>query len=134
VTVCKGYWAKTDPESQWPQRRLFRWQSFDAIDFEDFAMQKAEQIKPMCSSWYRRAKKPAQFAYNTKDAVATLDHMDIAGLCLTCNGKRSQKKCSCPNDVVPPGLAISITHELEEGGALLLPLLEAETLEGVVSP
>ncbi len=103
VTVCKGYWAKADPESQWPQRRLFRWKTFDAVNFEDFAMQKAEQIKPMCSSWYHRTpKKKAQFSYNTKDAVSTLDHMDLAGLCLTCNGKKVQPRCSCV-ELVEPG-------------------------------
>jgi hypothetical protein len=99
VTVCKGYLAKADPVSQWPQRRLFRWRTYDAIDYEDFAMAKAEQVKPMCSSWFHRTpKKAAPLAYNTKDAVSTLDHMDLAGLCVTCNGKKIQPKCTCPTE------------------------------------
>ncbi len=96
VTVCKGYLPKPDPASQWPQKRVFSWTTYDAIDYDELQVSKLEKIRPVCSSWfYRSKKKRAQYAYDTKEAVETLDHMDMTGMCLTCNGKRVQPKCSC---------------------------------------
>lgn len=118
VTVCRGYMRdkyqrKPDtlglfPPKQkdedgkplrthgaWAPRRLFRQKTYDAVDFEDFTADDQARIKPIRSRWYWRPAYPAQFLYDTTEAVQLLDHLDDTGTCIVCNGRRQQSKCSC---------------------------------------
>lgn len=97
VTVCRGYWPKRVEGSAWPSRRLFTWATFDAVDFDAFETAKSDQLKKLArQAVWRRPSFRAQHAYNTLDAVSTLDHIDVFGSCLECGGKRTQHRCTCP--------------------------------------
>lgn len=95
VTHCRGYWASEVEDSMWKQRRLFRWTTYDAVDWEEWSMQRAESAKPIASQWFYRPGKDAPNAYDTLDYVESLDLMDFAGLCMTCGGKRQHPRCNC---------------------------------------
>lgn len=115
VTVCKGFmWEKGDRELLWPAKRLFRWATYDAIEWEALSMEKVAKTKPLLVVWYWRPGRTAMLSYNTRDSVSTLDHVSDSGLCLTCGGKRSQAKCSCetePRSVIVPSWASAGVEE-----------------------
>lgn len=98
VTVCKGFMPERTPESRrvlWPMKRLFRWATYDAVDWESLTMSKLQKARPLLTVWYWRPGRLAQHAYRTHDSVATLDHVSDAGLCLSCGGTRARPKCGC---------------------------------------
>lgn len=103
VTVCKGFMYQKVEGSLWPQKRLFRWATYDAIDWEDMSLAKVKAAKPLCKAWYWRPEKAAMLAYNTLDAVSSLDHVSETGLCIECGGQRARKKCGCVSHDRPAG-------------------------------
>lgn len=99
VTVCKGFiWERTEGVL-WPAKRLFRWATYDAMDWEALSMEKVARTKPLNVAWYWRPGRPAMVAYNTRGSVSVLDHISDVGLCLECGGTRSRPKCSCVGHV-----------------------------------
>lgn len=101
VTACLGYMPVPDAEDgtdrQWRRRRLFRWRTFDAGDFEEWTVGKAEDLRPWCREWYWGPGSPAFAAYDTLDAVLSIGHVLETGRCATCGGRRSLPACACPD-------------------------------------
>lgn len=97
VTYAKGYMAKVDRSGDrlWRNRRLFKWTTYDAGDFEEFTVGKREQLKPMVRDFHWGPSSPAFKAYDTFDAVATIGTVTDTGRCYRCGGRRSIPKCSC---------------------------------------
>lgn len=104
VTHCSGYLlsAMYDPVSGerllWPSRKLFRWVTYSAVDYEDWSLSKAEGVKPLCQSFYWRSGNPAMTAYSTLGQIDSLDHLDDIGRCINCGGQRKPHKCGCKPD------------------------------------
>ncbi len=101
VTTCKGFFWERTPGLLWPSKRLFRWATYDAADWEEMSMQKVAKTKPLQVGWYWRPGRPAMLAYSTRDAVTTLDHVSEAGLCIECGGTRAKAKCTCATSGLP---------------------------------
>lgn len=97
VTYCAG--SMPAPRSAdgrlWRERRLFRWTSFHAADFDDFTVSKREKLVPEGHQWFWRPGTEAETAYKTLDSVAALGVATEAGLCLHCGGRRSAPRCGC---------------------------------------
>lgn len=79
----------------WPPNRLFRFEGFKAEDLEGFALDRRTEVRAQWGTWYWRQKHRAQFVYNTDAQVDLLDHLDFAGVCVACDGKRSRHACKC---------------------------------------
>lgn len=99
VVYATGFLAKTDKTSdrQWRNRRLFRWQLFDAADFEDFTVGKREQLRPQSTDLHWGPTSPMFAAYDTFDAVSTIGTVTDSGRCYRCGGRRSAPRCTCPD-------------------------------------
>jgi hypothetical protein len=95
VTVCRGFAAVTEPGREWPAKRLFVWRTFDAAMYEDFTAHRAETARTVAKQVFWRPGSEAERAYDTLDAVDSLDTMSELGHCLTCNGSRPRPKCRC---------------------------------------
>lgn len=117
VTVCRGYagdrWVREPQRALWPKplldengekiptnrkwrpHRLFKWHTYDAIEFENFTADDQHRIKPVAKRWYWRPAHNAQFVYRTRESVGLLDHLDDNSNCIGCGGKRTAPKCSC---------------------------------------
>lgn len=95
VTVCKGFFWEKSPGLLWPSKRMFRWATYDAMDWEEMSLEKVARARPLMVAWYYRPGREAMRRYNTRDAVATLDHVSESGLCLECGGTRVRQRCSC---------------------------------------
>lgn len=99
VVYSRGYLAKQsgDADRQWRERRMFRWQMFDASDFEDFTAGKREQLRPALQDWHWGPGSPVFDAYDTYDSVSTIGTVTDSGRCYNCGGSRRVPKCSCPD-------------------------------------
>lgn len=100
VVDCRGYVRRPSPGRQWPERSWFKLTAYDAKDLDAFEQEKVDKVRPASKQWLHRSIDfSASHLYWTYDGVTTLDHVDAAGMCLTCNGKRTIPRCTCP----PPG-------------------------------
>lgn len=99
IVYATGFLAKTDRDSdrQWRNRRLFRWQLYDAADFEDFTAGKREQLRPQVTDFHWGPTSPVFGAYDTFDAVTSIGSVTDSGRCYRCGGRRSAPRCSCPD-------------------------------------
>lgn len=118
VTVCRGlipdrYERQPDrrmfPRAQrdddgrrvewsagWKPNRLFVWSTWDAMEFEEFSSTEANRHRPVKVRRYWRSRHGAHLAYDTRQSVELLDHLDDVGTCVVCGGHRSRAKCKCP--------------------------------------
>ncbi|MFT4288694.1 hypothetical protein [Nocardioides sp.] len=99
VTYCRGYLSRPSVEPgasrMWRRRRLFRWRTYDAMEFENFTAGKRDQLDPLTSDWHWGPASPAFHAYDTMDAVLTVGTATESGTCYRCGGRRSQSACRC---------------------------------------
>ena len=97
VTYCTGYLPVEDGDGDrlWRRRRLFKWSTYDASEFEEFSIGKREQMRSWASQLYWGPGSPIFDAYDTMDAVATIGHVLDTGRCATCGGTRRAPQCSC---------------------------------------
>lgn len=99
VVFSQGYMAKQSGQGDrlWRQRRLFRWQSYDAADFEDFTIGKREALRPTLQDWHWGPGSPAFAGYDTLDSVSSIGSVTDSGRCYRCGGRRSAPPCKCPD-------------------------------------
>lgn len=103
ATLCRGYWAKTvrDEEGRqltWRQRRLFRWKTYNAEDFEEWTAAKEDgqkKLKKVTSAWYWAPGGRAQWSYDTYDDVSRIALPITSGRCASCGGTRRAPACTC---------------------------------------
>ncbi|WP_137878069.1 hypothetical protein [Microbacterium sp. 4NA327F11] len=100
VTVCRGYLPKYenlgDDSRLWGMNRLFRWTTYDAMDFTTWTDNKESKLKGKANAWFRRPGSWAERAYDTFDAVDSVDSGE--GYCMRCGGmrpKRDRRGCVC---------------------------------------
>lgn len=111
VVDCRGYVRRPSPGRQWPERSWFKLSAYNAADLDAFEQEKTDKLRPVARQWlHRNLAFTASHLYWTYDGVTTLDHVDAAGMCLTCNGKRTIPRCTCPT----PGRQL---HDLLASGA-----------------
>ena len=67
VTFCRGFLpvSSGDESRSWRQRRLFKWKTYDAADFEDFTVGKREQMDALQADWHYGPRSPVFSAYDT---------------------------------------------------------------------
>lgn len=110
VTVCRGYSPRYenrgDDSRLWGQNRLFRWTTYDAIDFATWTDNKEANLKGLANAWAWRetpwyiggvgSASWAAASYDTYDAVSNVD--SGTGYCFVCKGERAKPRrspCSC---------------------------------------
>jgi hypothetical protein len=100
VTSCVGsrpVQRRSDDDRLWRDRRLFRWLTFDAYDFDEFSTHKRDESRPMVRQWFWRPGSITERAFDTFDAVIQLGHVDESGRCVHCSGRRQARACTCPD-------------------------------------
>lgn len=101
VTMCRGYLSKpaynaeTGERMLWSQKRLFRWKTYDASDFEDWTSQKASKLKHESAAWFYGPGSRALHSYDTYDDVSRVGGIIESGRCMSCGGTRRAKACKC---------------------------------------
>lgn len=100
VTVCRGYLpvqaeSDGDEDRAWRQRRMFKWQTYDAADLEDFTAGKRDSMDPWQTDWHWGPKSPVFDAYDTYDSVSMIGTVSDSGRCYRCGGNRPRPTCKC---------------------------------------
>jgi hypothetical protein len=104
VTHCLGYLPATRAQGEhgdrvWRDRRVFFWRTYDANAFDEFTAHKRQTVRPKVMQLFVRSRSEAQRAYDTLDAVSALGASSEGGYCITCGGRRTAPRCSCPDQV-----------------------------------
>lgn len=101
VTVCRGMFSKTVKDDQgndvqgWRPKRLFRWSTYSAADFETWSDSKEGKLDAVCKAWFWGPDSVAFASYDTLDAVERVGEVLDSGSCAHCGGHRSRPKCTC---------------------------------------
>ncbi len=102
VTYCQGYLAKATVseggERMWRNRRLFKWKTYDAAQFEDFTVGKRSELGALTVDWHWGPGSAAFAAYDTFDSVLTVGTVNEGGSCYRCGGTRRRPACKCPDN------------------------------------
>lgn len=106
VTVCKGWMGKTieGPAAStgeipmWKAKRLFRWVTYDALDFEEWTLAKESKLSALNKSWFWGPDSPAFHSYRTLDPVSRVGEVLEGGTCAHCGGAKTRPKCSCSQE------------------------------------
>ena len=97
VTVCRGYMTKHDPDAPrlWAPKRLFKWKTFAAIDFDQASTGQIEKTPSGSSSWFWGPSSAAFRSYDTLDSVERVGDVLDSGRCVHCGGRKTIPRCSC---------------------------------------
>jgi hypothetical protein len=113
VVYCKGLSRVSSgiKGRVWKDSRLFRWSLYDAQEFDEFTAGKRERTKPLSTQFVWRPGHLLERSYNTLASVQTIGHVSEGGMCMSCGGRRSAPKCSCPLDpsLLPEGIEEEVT-------------------------
>lgn len=121
---------KVARDSLWPSYRWFRYQTFDAVDFEDWSASRIEKLRPIESRWYRRLKRGGDvcWMYDTSESVELLSHLDDVGVCVSCGGTRSRSKCTCRKSAEGAAGRVPAAERPGPEFALMAPWADVDTL------
>lgn len=103
ATLCKAYLPKVVYDTAgrsmtWAQRRLFRFKTYSAEDFEEWTAAKEsgqKKLRPATSAWYWGPGGRAMWSYDTYDEVSRIALPIDSGRCASCGGQRRPKPCTC---------------------------------------
>ncbi|SEH84173.1 MULTISPECIES: hypothetical protein [unclassified Leifsonia] len=104
VVECRGYFAGrpvADPVTgrlkMWAPKRAFRFATYDMVEFDQWTAGKRENLKPIVKEWFRGPGSREFRAYDTLGSVSMVAHASESGVCDTCGGMITRKRCSCGN-------------------------------------
>jgi hypothetical protein len=135
VTLCSPYLSKTkksepgQPPILWKIRYAILARTYAAELMDEFDARGADlgNMRPKVFQFYIRPFNKAQNAYDSYDSVLSIGASDSLGSCMTCGGKRSQSRCSCPvlikehaDKTQPGGSAAVVSPVTLKGGDLPL--------------
>lgn len=97
VTVCRGYMTKRDPGAPrlWAPKRLFKWKTYPALDFDQASQGQIEKMPSGSSSWFWGPSSAAFASYDTLDQVERVGDVLDSGRCVHCGGRKTIPRCSC---------------------------------------
>lgn len=98
VTVCHGYLSKRaahDAPRLWAPKRLFRWSTYDALDFDQASTGQIQKAPNGSTAWFWGPNSLAFASYDTLDSVERVGDVLDSGRCVHCGGRKTVPRCSC---------------------------------------
>lgn len=83
----------------WRPRQGFVYRAYDAFAFDEYTATTGKRIERMAMSYFWRPGSRTEKAYNTLDQVLALGHVNEAGMCMVCGGRRNRPTCACAPEV-----------------------------------
>jgi hypothetical protein len=109
VTECRGYFPGRPTEIEgdsgvrmWAPKRVFKFRTYDTIDFEEWTAGKRDNLKPMTAQWFKGVGSAAFAAYDTLDSVSMVSGGD-PDVCEHCNLKVRASYCKGHHDAPADG-------------------------------
>jgi hypothetical protein len=97
VTEATSYKAarQADGGRMWRSRRVFKWRSFDAAEFDEWSVSqgKGQRIKPEAKQRFKRQGHVVERAYDTLDGVSRFTTGDGRGGCSICSKPMRREYC-----------------------------------------
>lgn len=95
VTLCTGTMGVRQGTALWKSNRRFRFETFDAKDFNEFNANTRDKLSHLTKQWFWAPDHPVRKHYDTLQSVIMLGHATDAGICVACGGSRRRPECSC---------------------------------------
>jgi hypothetical protein len=103
VTECRGYYADrrlvvagvNDAVQHWAPKRMFKFRTFDVVEFDEWTAGRRERVKPLVSEWFLGRGSDAFSYYDTLDQVERVGGISDANECDVCGGHKRRPNCSC---------------------------------------
>lgn len=100
VTECRGFYpGKPSPAADtgsgvrlWAPRRVFKFRTYDTVEFEDWTAGKRDKLEPITAQWFKGVGSRAFDYYDTMDAVSMVSGGD-PDVCLHCGLKVRTQFC-----------------------------------------
>lgn len=118
VTECRGFYpgrgqaGPTDSGVRlWAPKRVFKFRTFDTIDFEEWTAGKRDKLDPLASQWFKGPGSRAFDSYDTLDSVSMVEGGD-PDQCQYCGKKKRADYCRGHNGGVVDDVSIHLDGEL----------------------
>lgn len=106
VTECRGYFPSRvakragddDAVQLWAPKRLFRFRTFDTIDFEEWTSGKRDKLEPIAGEYFYGPGSTVFDTYDTLDAVSMVAGITPEGLCDICMKTARKEYCKGHTD------------------------------------
>ncbi len=85
----------------WAARRVFRWRSYDTLDFDEWTSGKREKLTALGKQWFKGPGSQAFSSYDTLDSVSMVQGGD-PDLCEICGKHKHREYCKGHPDHEPP--------------------------------
>ncbi len=95
VTLCAGSMSDRRDKDRWAPKRLFRFKTFDTVEFEEWSLDKSKKLSRSASAWFWGPSSRAFYAYDTLGQVERVGEVLDSGRCAHCGGRRSIPVCRC---------------------------------------
>lgn len=93
VTECAGFFpVPAGPEQLWPGRRLFKFETYDMRDYDEWSAGKRDAVKPEIKEWFKGEGSRAFASYRTLDSVQKLERFDPRA-CVECGRNKRVQYC-----------------------------------------
>jgi hypothetical protein len=97
VTLCTGSMPEKKGTSLWASNRRFRFETFDAKDFNEFNANARDKLDHLTKQWFWAPGHDVRSHYDTLESVIMLGHATETGICVSCDGTRRRGECTCPD-------------------------------------
>lgn len=95
VTLCRGTMPVKQGTALWKSNRRFRFETFDAKDFNEFNANARDKLTHLTKQWFWAPEHQVRDYYDTQQSVIMLAHATDSGICVGCGGTRRRHECSC---------------------------------------
>lgn len=110
VTECRGFWSdRREIDSgasgvrMWAPKRVFRWRTYDTIEFDEWTSGKRDKLDTLAKQWFRGPGSEAFRSYDTLDSVSIVEGGD-PDVCDHCGKHKRRVYCTGHNDLPEKGL------------------------------
>jgi hypothetical protein len=109
VVECRGYFPAPHVEgnnsmAMWAPKRVFKFWTYDAAEFEEWTAAKREKIDPLNVQWFKGVGSEAFRAYDTLGSVSVIASITPEDTCTVCEGKVTRHLCQCHKKPRRPSL------------------------------
>lgn len=95
VTLCRGMWGDRSADDRWAPKRLFRFKTFDTVDFEEWSLDKSVRLSSAGRGWLVGPRSRAFASYDSLGQVERVGEVLDSGRCAHCGGRRAIPQCKC---------------------------------------
>lgn len=98
VVECRGFFSAAPPAESdhltiWAPKRVFRFSTYDAMEFEEWSSAKRDKVKPLNVQWFRGPGSEAFTAYDTLGSVSVVASITPEDTCTVCEGRIVRHTC-----------------------------------------